>query len=733
MRPVLTASVAVAATLAIALAACAPKAPPAPPAPQAPALSYPDAAQGDVVDTYFDEAVADPYRWLEDPDSPETRAWIEAENTLTRGYLDQIPQSEAIQARLTDLWNYERFSTPWSIGGRTFFYKNDGLQPHAVLYTAASADAPPSVLLDPNTFSDDGTRSLGGTSVSWDGAHIAYAVSDGGSDWRTWRIRDIETGEDLDDVIEWSKFSGASWAPDSSGFYYSRYPAPENPLEQVNENQQVWFHRLGTAQSEDTMVYADPDHPTRGFGARVSEDGTLLWLGTWEGTEQKNRLHYWRIDDSAPPVGAPTPFFDAFDAEYSVLANDGDRVWVQTNRDAPKSRVVSMTLDAPEDWTEIIPESDETLRTADVAGDTLFGVYLKDAHTVVRSFTLDGASKGEVTLPGVGSASGFGGMRDATETWYSYSDFTTPSSLYRYDLATGESALWKRPDVDFDSARYVTEQVFIEGRDGTRFPLFITRRSDITPTGDAPTILYGYGGFNIPITPGFRADRAVWLEMGGVYVVANIRGGGEYGEDWHEAGTKMNKQNVFDDFIAAGEWLVANDWTRPDRLAINGRSNGGLLVGAVMTQRPDLFGAALPGVGVLDMLRYHTFTIGWAWASDYGRSDDSPEMFSYLKGYSPLHSTRPGTCYPATLVHTADHDDRVVPGHSFKFTAALQRDHACDNPVLIRIETRAGHGAGMSTEQRIREATDLWAFLVGALDFEPQLPMGGSGGGGGSE
>jgi prolyl oligopeptidase len=682
---------------------------------------YPAARRADDVESHFGVDVPDPYRWLEDPDSAETRSWIDAQNALTDSVLADIPERDAIRERLTELWDYERYSTPWQMGGRTFFSKNDGLQEHSVVYVADGPDSPPRVLLDPNGFSEDGTVSLGATSFSWDGRYIAYALSDGGSDWRTWRVRDIETGQDLDDRIEWAKFSGVAWAPDNTGFWYSRFPAPDSPLEQVNENQKLYYHVLGTPQSQDELIYADPEHPTRGVGADVSEDGRMLWLWIGEGTEEKNRLYYWRLDDKGRTTGPLVKLFDDYDAMYGVLGQDGDRVYISTNLDAPRGRVFALDLSAPDkaSWVDVLPQGADTLESVSIVGDSLFAVTLHDAHSVVRRYGLDGSLQQELPLPGVGSAGGFGGLRSATDTYFYYTDFITPPSLYRYDLQSSAISVWKAPKVDFDRDRYITEQVFYTSKDGTKIPMFITRRRDLKPDGSNPTLLYGYGGFNIPLTPGFRADRAVWLEMGGIYAVANLRGGGEYGEDWHMAGTRLSKQNVFDDFIAGAEWLIGQGWTRPERLAINGRSNGGLLVGAVMVQRPDLFGAALPGVGVLDMLRYHQFTIGWAWASDYGRADDSEEMFQALLAYSPVHNVWPGTRYPATLIHTADHDDRVVPGHSFKFAAALQEGHRGDPPVLIRIETRAGHGAGMSTSQRIDEAADLWAFLVRALGFRP--------------
>ncbi len=702
----------------LALSACGPKAPPevAAEAPPAPAYTYPQARKGDVVDDYFGTPVPDPYRWLEDPDSAETRAWIEAENAVTFGHLDSIPFRDAWRERLTKLWNYERFGTPWEEGDRYFWYRNDGLQDQSVLWTAESLDGEATVLLDPNTLSEDGTVSLGTVAVSPDGRYIAYALSDGGSDWRTVKVRDITTGEDLADRIEWVKFSGISWDKKSGGFWYSRYPAPENPLEQVNEHQQLWFHRVGTAQDADTLVYKDDAHPQRGAGGWTTEEGHLLWIGIWEGTGNKNRLYYDRLDDKKQVL---VKLFDEFDAQYSPIEARGDLVWIQTNKDAPKERIFRIDLKKPAEQVEIVPEGDAVLQGASVVGDTLFCSYLVDAHTVVKRYSLDGELKGEVALPGIGSASGFDGDDDSTETFYSYSGYTSPTTLYRYDVASGESTVWKQPEVDFDPDAYVTEQVFYPSKDGTKIPMMVTHRKDVSADGDNPTLLYGYGGFNISITPRYSSAVTAWLEQGGIYAVANLRGGGEYGEDWHQQGIKQNKQNVFDDFVSAAEWLVSSGWTSPEHLAINGRSNGGLLVGATLTQRPDLFAAAVPGVGVLDMLRYHQFTIGWAWADDYGRSDDDPAMFAYLHGYSPLHNLTPGTDYPATLILTADHDDRVVPAHSFKFAATLQEAHRGPDPVLIRIETRAGHGAGMSTQQAIAESTDMWSFVAHHTGMTP--------------
>ena len=712
---------------ALPLAAGCAKAPPAPPVPDAPAapaplrFAYPAAALGPQVDDYFGTAVADPYRWLESPDAPDTRAWVEAEAALTRGYLDALPSRAAREARLTELWNYERYSTPWMEGGQVFFYKNDGLQAQSVLYTATALDAPPRVLLDPNTLSTDGTVSLADAVVSWDGKLLAWGTSDGGSDWRTFRVRRVDTGADLTDELKWIKFSSVAWSKDNTGFYYSRYPEPQNPLEQVNENMQLYYHVLGEPQSKDRLVFAEPTHPKRGMGAEVSKDGKLLWIAVWEGTENKNRLYYQRLDQKNAPI---VRLLDGFDAAYSVLHKQGDLVWLQTNLDAPRERIIQIDLRKPDrkNWKTIVPEQAEVLTGASVVGGKIIATYLKDARSEVRLFALDGKDAGTLALPGIGTVGGFRGEADAPETFYAFSSYTAPPILFRYDVSTGQSTVWKESKVPFDREAFLTEQVFVPSKDGTKIPAFIVRRKDTTPNGHNPTLLYGYGGFNISLTPSFSPTTIAWIEQGGVYVVANLRGGGEYGEAWHDQGIKLKKQNVFDDFIATAEYLVANQWTAPGRLGIQGGSNGGLLVGAAITQRPDLFGAAIPAVGVLDMLRYHLFTIGWAWASDYGRSDDSAEMFRYLYGYSPLHNVKSGTRYPSTLVVTADHDDRVVPAHSFKFAAALQAAHGGENPVLIRIEQRAGHGAGKSTAQRIEEAADIMSFLDANLGVAPLQP-----------
>ena len=680
-------------------------------APGAPRLVYPETHTVDLVDDYHGTKVADPYRWLEDPDTPDSRRWIEAQNDVTFRYLKEIPERRPIRSRLEALWNFERYGVPFSEGGRYFYFKNDGLQNQSVLYTADSLEAPPRVLLDPNTLSKDGTVALSTLAVSRDGRLLAYGLSSGGSDWIEFKVRDVATGLDRQDHLKWVKFSGASWLPDGSGFYYSRYdePRPGDALEELNQYQKLYLHRLGSPQSDDRLVYERRDHKDWGFAGGVTDDGGYLLIHVWQGTEVKNGVFYIDLRSGGPVV----ELLRDFDASYDFIGNDGPVFWFRTDRDAPRSRIIAIDVRSPDrgSWREIIPESKEALQTVALVGERFIAHYLKDARSQVRIFTLDGRLEKELELPGIGTASGFTGRRRDRETFYAFSGFTHPSTIFRYDFGSGHSAVHRQPRLLFRPDEFETRQVFYASRDGTRVPMFITHRKGLVLNGQNPTYLYGYGGFNVSETPGFSVGSLVWMEMGGIYAVANLRGGGEYGEEWHQAGTKSRKQNVFDDFIAAAEWLVANRYTSPPKLAIGGGSNGGLLVGACLNQRPDLFGAALPDVGVMDMLRFHKFTIGWAWVSDYGSSENAEE-FKTLLAYSPLHNLRPGTRYPATLITTADHDDRVVPAHSFKYAAALQSAQGGAAPVLIRIETRAGHGAGKPTAKIIDEAADSWAFLV---------------------
>ncbi|MEE8155085.1 MAG: prolyl oligopeptidase family serine peptidase [Phycisphaerales bacterium] len=682
--------------------------------------TYPATKRVDHYDNYHGEQVHDPYRWLED-DARESEAvaeWVEAQNKVTFGYLESIPQRAAIKQRLTTLWNYERYSAPFKAGGRYYFTKNDGLQNQSVVYRMETLDDEPSVLFDPNTWSADGTVALGGMAFSDDGKYVAYAIAEGGSDWRTWHVRHIASGEDLSDELKWVKFASPAWTNDGRGFFYSRYNEPRDgaAFQDVNELQKLYYHRVGTPQSDDVLVYQRPQEPKWGFGPQVTEDGRYLVVTIWKGTGDKYRVMYKDLNE---PYGMLIDLIDTFEAEYTFLGNDGSVFYFRTDLDASRRRVIAIDIRKPAqaNWREIIAESDDTLTAVSLVGNLFVASYLQDAKSAVRVFDMNGDHLRDVQLPGIGSAGGFGGKRSETETFYSFSSFATPPSIYHYDLLTGESTLLNRAQVDMDPNAYVTQQVFYFSKDGTRVPMFITHKKGIKLDGSNPTLLYAYGGFNIPITPRFSITRLAWMEMGGVYAVANLRGGGEYGEEWHQAGAKLNKQNVFDDFIAAAEWLIDNDYTNREKLAIQGGSNGGLLIGACMTQRPELFGACLPAVGVMDMLRFDKFTIGWAWVDDYGSSDD-PEQFKALRAYSPYHNLTPSTVYPPTLITTADFDDRVVPGHSFKFAAALQYAQAGDAPVLIRIETRAGHGGGKPTTKRIEEAADLWAFLVKSLDME---------------
>ena len=677
-------------------------------------FSYPQTRKSDQVDNYHGVTVADPYRWLEDLDSEETASWVEAQNAVTFGYLNQIPAKETIKQRLTQLWDYEKYGIPFKQGNRYFYFKNDGLQNQSILYVLDSLDAEPEVLLDPNILSDDGTVALSGMSISEDGNLIAYGLSTSGSDWQEWKVRDINTKEDLSDHLKWVKFSGASWTHDHQGFYYSRYDQPQDgkPLEEINYFQKLYYHHLGTDQSEDTLIYERPDHKEWGFNGFVTEDGKYLIISVWKGTESKNLVFY---QDLTQPNTEVIELISEFEASYSFIDYQGDIFWFTTDLDASRSRVIAIDINTKIP-TEIIPEAPETLEGVNILNNQFIADYLKDAHTQMKIFNLDGSFVREIELPGIGSVGGFGGKRYDTETFYSYTSFTAPNTIYRYNLITGESTIYRQAQVDFNPDDYETQQIFYPSKDGTLIPMFITAKKGVELNGNNPTILYGYGGFNISLTPSFSISRLVWLEMGGVYAIANLRGGGEYGENWHQAGTKLKKQNVFDDFICAAEWLIENRYTSAEKLAIMGGSNGGLLVGACMIQRPDLFAAVLPAVGVLDMLRFHKFTIGWAWCSDYG-SPENPEEFQALYAYSPLHNLKPGTAYPATLITTGDHDDRVVPAHSFKFASALQEHHIGENPVLIRIETKAGHGAGKPTDKVIEEIADQFAFLKQVLQI----------------
>ncbi|MEM7167815.1 MAG: prolyl oligopeptidase family serine peptidase [Planctomycetota bacterium] len=679
---------------------------------------YPDAPTGGVVEELHGQSIADPYRWLEDSDSPETRAWIEEQNHLTFGVLETLPGRAAIGARLEKLWNYEKHGLPVKRGDNYFFARNDGLQNQSPYYVTSDLSQPARLLLDPNTLSSDGTTSIGQQAASRDGRIFAYAVSQGGSDWRTVRFRDVASGRDLEDKLEWVKFSGIAWSHDNAGIYYSRYDAPaegDDKLQQVNRNQRVYYHQIGQPQSQDRLVYERPDNPEWGFGCNVTEDGSYLINHVWQGTHRENNLFY---QDLSQPDAPFVELLAGFRASYDYIGNDGTRFWLQTDDDAARGRVVAIDAANPQaGLQELIPESEDTLEEVHAVGGHFIASYLKDAQTVVRIFDTSGKLLRELQLPGIGSANGFSGRQDSPETFYSFTSFTHPTTIYRYDVASDESVLLHTPKVDFDPADYEVNQVFYRSKDDTRVPMFLIHKKGLKKDGNRPVMLYGYGGFNISLTPSFGVSSLLWLELGGVYAVANLRGGGEYGEAWHDGGMKDQKQNVFDDFIAGAEWLMFNNYTRPSKIAIAGGSNGGLLVGACMTQRPELFGACIPSVGVFDMLRFHKFTIGWAWVSDYGSPDDAQD-FKTLLEYSPLHNVKEGTCYPPTLIFTGDHDDRVVPAHSFKYAATLQAAQGCRNPVLIRIDTRAGHGAGKSTSMLIEEIADRFAFLVKSLDME---------------
>jgi len=681
-------------------------------------MKYPETKKVDHVDDHHGTKVPDPYRWLEDDvrQSKQVAAWVEAQNKLTFSFLESIPQREAIKKRLTELWNYEKYGVPFKVAGRYYYFKNDGLQNQSVMYTLETLASEPRVLIDPNTWSKDGTVALASTSFSEDGKYLAYSVAEAGSDWNIWRVMEAETGRLLTDELKWVKFSGVSWTKDSRGFFYSRYDEPKEgaAFQSLNKNQQVFYHRVGSPQSDDVLVYKRPDQPDWGFQTTVSEDGRYLIITTWKGTDDKYRVVY---KDLLEPYGMPIDLIDNFDHEYTFIGNEGPVFFFQTELEAPRKRVIAIDTRKPHLLKELIPEAKETLVGVNILANQFVATYLKDAKTQVKLFSLDGRFVREVEFPGIGSAGGFGGKREDTETFYSFSSFNMPTSLFRYDLLTGKSELFRQAKVKFSPDDYEVSQVFYKSKDGTRVPMFLSHKKGLKRDGSNPTLLYGYGGFAISQTPSFSVSRLAWMEMGGVLAVANLRGGGEYGEEWHQGGTKLNKQNVFDDFIAAAEWLIENKYTSSPKLAIQGGSNGGLLVGACMAQRPELFGACLPAVGVMDMLRFHKFTAGRFWVDDYGSADDA-EQFKAIFAYSPYQNLKPGKKYPATLVTTADTDDRVVPGHSFKFAAALQAAQTGDSPTLIRIETRAGHGAGKPTSKIIEEVSDQWAFLVKTLGMK---------------
>lgn len=685
-----------------------------------PAIQYPATQRIEHFDTYHGTRIADPYRWLEDLDSPRTQRWIQAQNELAQPHLEAIPARERIKRRMTQLWNYERYDIPLKRGNRYFYLRNDGLQNQSVLYVSERLDGEPRVLLDPNQLSQDATVALGEFVPSPDGRIVAYSLSDGGTDWRTWHFRDVETGEDLPDVLRFMKFVAVAWTADSSSVYYARFPVKDDGQGDDTRQREIYWHKLGEDVASDPLIFKVTDHPTRNPYVLISDDGryAIFWLyDGWQSTG----IYYRRIRPDGTPEGETVRLLDDFDANYQFIAEIDDVFYIASNKDAPNSRVVAIPVGSPAAATHsrvIVPEARFSADEVTIAGGRIIVRYLQDAHSLVRVFDLNGKAQYDVKLPGLGSAEGFHGDARDTETFFAYTDFLTPMMVLRLDLATGETEVFRAPKLTADTSQFEVKQVFYSSKDGTRVPMFIVHGKGLALNGQNPVQLYGYGGFSIAQQPVFSVPVLVWLEMGGVFAVANLRGGSEYGEAWHEAGTRLRKQNVFDDFIAAAEYLVAEKYTSPARLAIRGRSNGGLLVGAVMTQRPELFGAALPAVGVLDMLRYHTPSANARqWSSDYGLSENEEE-FRALLAYSPLHNVRE-VCYPATLVTTAERDDRVVPWHSYKFAATLQAAQACSNPVLIRVETRAGHGAGKPVWMQIEDFADQWAFLVESLRMEP--------------
>jgi prolyl oligopeptidase len=683
-------------------------------------LAYPRTAKIDHVDDYFGTKVADPYRWLEDDTTAAVAAWVKAQNEVTFSYLAKIPFRDKIRERLTKIWNYPRYGMPFREGNRWYYYKNDGLQNQSVLYTQESPDAQGQVFIDPNTFSSDGTVALGGLAFSRDGSRLAYSISRSGSDWAEIVVMDVAT-KAVSDTLRWVKFSGMSWHGD--GFYYSRYDAPADAgtaLTKKNEFHKVYFHRAGTPQPADELVYQDTTQSEYLFGVSVTEDESIALLSASRGSSDGNALYYRLTKSPGTPF---TPITTSTDDRIYAVENVGEKMILYTNKNAPNGKLVMFDPAHPDEkeWKTVVPEKAEVLSSASSAGGKLFLTYIKDVSHRVYVHDFSGVLEREVELPVLGTVGGFGGKKDDAEIFFSVTSFTSPSTVYRYDVAAGTFTLYRKTDIDFNADDYVTKQVFYESKDGTRIPMFVTHRKDIVLDGSNPTLLYGYGGFNSSMMPSFSVTRLAFIEQGGVFALANLRGGGEYGEKWHQAGMNMTKQNVFDDCIAAAEYLIAEKYTSPARLALQGGSNGGLLVGAVTNQRPDLFRVALPAVGVMDMLRFHKFTIGWAWVADYGSSDDSVQ-FRNLLSFSPLHNVREGVPYPAVLVTTADHDDRVVPAHSFKYISTLQEKYHGQNPVLIRIETKAGHGGGKPTSKVIEEYADIYAFTFYNMGVTPKYP-----------
>ena len=670
-------------------------------------LLYPVTNKTDQKDTYFGTEVADPYRWLEDDRSEETGAWVKSQNQVTNGYLKQIDFKDQVKDRLTEIWNYERTGAPFREGDYYYYYKNDGLQNQSVLYQTSDPSIPGEVFIDPNSLSDDGTVSLSTVTFSKDGKQAAYSVSISGSDWREIYVLNTDTKEKLSDKIEWAKFTGMPWEGD--GFYYQRFDTPKegDELKGTNKFGKIYYHQIGTVQSEDQLIYENPDNPENRFGSWVSSDERFLFIYSYESTSG-NELY---VKDLSKSNGSFVPIITGFDNDHRVVSTEGDRIYLETNLNAPNNRLVSFDISAPgaTNWVDVIPETKNVL-SASTGGGKLFASYLVDAKTAIKQFDIQGNPERDIDLPGIGTVFGFSGKKDDDLVYYVFTSFTNPSGVYSYDIHNGKSTELIKPDVSFDPNDFVTKQIFYESKDGTKVPMFIVHKKGLELNGKNPTWLYSYGGFNISLRPTFRIERIVWLENGGIYAQPNIRGGGEYGEEWHKAGTKLDKKNVFEDFIAAGEYLIENNYTSSQYLVIEGGSNGGLLIGATMNIRPDLAKVAFPRVGVMDMLRYQHFTIGRAWATDYGTAEDSKEMFDYLYSYSPIHNISSEADYPATMVMTADHDDRVVPAHSFKYAATLQEKYSGDEPVLIRIETSAGHGAGTPTSKRIEQRADMYSF-----------------------
>ncbi|WP_430428809.1 prolyl oligopeptidase family serine peptidase [Maribacter litoralis] len=681
-------------------------------------VNYPVTAKVDTVDNYFGTEVKDPYRWLEDDRSPETEAWVKDQNKTTFGYLEKIPFRNDLKNRLEKLWNYEKLGSPFKKGDYTYFYKNDGLQNQYVVYRA-KGDEDPEIFLDPNTFSEDGTTSLAGLSFTKDGSLAAYLISEGGSDWRKAIILNAETKEIVEDTLIDIKFSGLSWKG-NDGFYYSSYDKPKgSELSAKTDQHKVYYHKLGTSQKDDELIFGGtPTEKHRYIGANVTEDNKYLLISASVSTSG-NKLFIRNLED---PNGLLIPIVEDTDFDNYVIDNVGSKLYIVTNRNAPNKKIVTVDASNPEakNWVDFIPETENVLSPS-TGGGYFFTEYMVDAISKVNQYDYDGKLIREVALPGIGSVGGFGGEKEDKELYFSFTNYNTPASTYKYNVENGEYELYWKPDIDFNPENYTSEQVFYNSKDGTKVPMIITYKKGTELNGKNPTILYAYGGFNVSLTPSFSIGNAVWMEQGGIYAVPNLRGGGEYGKKWHDAGIKTKKQNVFDDFIAAAEYLVENKYTSKEYLAIRGGSNGGLLVGATMTQRPDLMQVALPAVGVMDMLRYHTFTAGAGWAYDYGTAEDSDEMFKYLKGYSPVHNVKAGTTYPATLVTTGDHDDRVVPAHSFKFAAELQEKQEGTNPTLIRIETNAGHGAGTPVSKTIEQYADIFGFTLFNMGYT-ELP-----------